>query len=277
MSSIQSLISELSAKLSPRGKDELARLVATPEAEEMLRRDESKTVAERKLLAQRLAACPGRYAKAQAEAGVRAGAAALAIEAAQKQLADARDEVVAATAQALAASTGAADETLELERELRDGADARLETFALHCEDLCGMARHLLVAQPIAKRNWVSGERWTEVATNEPEVQACRDALTTAASTARAMRLEALESLAVIEWIQQALSSLEPLLQPFRLDLLSLDENGNLTRDKTMPRRQVINAAIRANGGSPDVADELPGIDPAPNRHRAERVLGLLG
>ena len=277
MSSIQSLITELSTKLSPRARDELSRLVATPEAAALLERDEESILASRRLLTKRLVEVAPKFAAAQAAAGKRADAAAKALADAEIALHAARDELVAATAQSIAASSGEADEKLELERELRDGADARLETFAQHAEDLCGMARHLLVAQPIAKRNWISGERWTEIATNAPEVQACRDALTTAAGTARGMRLQALESMAVTEWMQGTLASLEPLLRPFRLDLLTLDESGNLTRDKSVPRRQIINTSIRSNGGTTDVSDDLPAHDTAPNRHRAERVLALLG
>ena len=273
MSTVATLIAELKLKLGERARDELDRLVSSPEGESLLRRDEEKIVAERRLLAQRLAEVGPKFAKAQAAAAVRAEAAATALHAAESALHAARDEHVAACAQSIAASSGEADERLELERELREGADARLETFALHAEDLCGMARHLLVAQPIAKRNWVSGERWTEVLTNAVEVDAARDALMQAASTARGMRLQALDSHTIVEWIQGTLSDLEPLLRPFRLDLLSLDENGNLTRDKSVPRRVLINASIRANGGVPDIADE---IDQAPNRHRAERALGLL-
>ena len=204
---------------------------------------------------------------------MRADAAAKALADAEIALHAARDGFVAACAQNLAAQTGESDARQLLERELLESADARLETFALHCEDLAGMGRHLLVAQPVAKRNWVTGEKWTEIATNATEVQAARDALMQAASTARAMRLQALESMAVTEWMQGTLASLEPLLRPFRLDLLSLDENGVLQRDKTLPRRQTINAALRAHGATPDVPDE---IDQAPNRHRAERALGLM-
>ena len=276
MSTIQTLLSELATKLTPRAKDELDRLVASPEGEALLRRDEEKTVAERKLLAQRLAGCPGRYAKAQAEAGVRADAAAKTLSDAESALHAARDELVAATAQNLAAQTGETDERQLLERELLESADARLETFALHCEDLAGMGRHLLVAQPVAKRNWVTGEKWTEIATNATEVQAARDALMQAAGTARAMRLQALDSRSIVEWLQATLASLEPLLRPFRLDLLAIDENGNLTRDKTLPNRILANRAIRAAGGVSDVPDELPTYDNAPNRRRAERVLALL-
>ena len=277
MSTVATLIAELKSKLGERARDELDRLVSSPEGESLLRRDEEKIIAERKMLAQRLAACPAKYVVAQVAAGKRSAAAAKALADAESALRVARDEVVSATAQAHAADGGEADERLELERELRDGADARLETFALHCEDLAGMARHLLVAQPVAKKDWITGERWTEVVTNRTEVDAARDALTTAASTARGMRLQALESVAVIEWIQQALSSLEPLLQPFRLDLLTLDVNGVLQRDKTMPRRLTINSAIRAAGGVPDASDDLPGIDPKPNVTRARQMLALLG
>ena len=277
MSTVATLIAELKVKLGDRARDELDRLVASPEGQALLERDEAVLIAERAALVKRLAACPGKFKQAQAAAGRRAEAAALAVAAAQKQLVDARDGVVAAGAASLAASAGEADEKLELERELLEGADSRLETFAQHAEDLCGMARHLLVAQPVAKRNWISGERWTEVLTNAVEVDAARNALMQAALTSRGMRLQALDSRSIVEWLQATLSDLEPLLRPFRLDLLSLDENGVLQRDKTMPRRLTINSAIRAAGGSPDVSDDLPGIDPKPNVTRARQMLALLG
>ena len=172
--------------------------------------------------------------------------------------------------------TGEADERQALERELRDGADARLEQFAQHVENLSGVARHVLVATPVAKRSWVTGEKWTEIVTNAVEVDAARDALTTAANAARAMRLQALDSHTITEWLQSTLADLEPLLRPFRLDLLTLDENGNLARDKTLPNRVLANQAIRAAGGASDVPDELPEYDRAPNLHRAQKALGLL-
>ena len=273
MSTVATLIAELKLKLGDRAKDELDRLVSSPEGEALLRRDEENIIAERKTLVKRLAACPGKFKQAQTAAGVRADAAAKALADAESALRVARDEYAAACAQSIAAQTGEADERQEIECELRDGADARLEQFAQHAEDLADMARHVLVATPVAKRSWVTGEKWTELVTNRTEVDAARDGLMRAASTARGMRLQALESMAVTEWMQSTLADLEPLLRGFRLDLLSLDENGNLTRDKTLPRRVLINGAIRANGGVPDIADE---IDQAPNRHRAERALGLL-
>ena len=273
MSTIQTLLSELATKLTPRAKDELDRLVSSPEGESLLRRDEEKIIAERAALVKRLAACPGKFKQAQAAAGVRAEAAALAIEAAQKQLADARDEVVAATAQALAAQTGEADERQELERALRDGADPRLAELVGHCDELGGVANSCFAHRPVASRDWATGRITTETVTNRAEVLAAREALRTVGADALRLQLEALATHEITERIQAHLLALEPLLGALGMLVLSIDEAGRLKRERIVPNRVLANQAIRAAGGVSDVPDEL---DRAPNLHRAQKALGLL-
>ena len=276
MASIQTLLSELATKLTPRARDELDRLIASPEAEALLARDEESILASRRLLTKRLAEVAGKFAAAQDAAGRRAEAAAMALRAAEGALHAARGELVASTAQALAAQTGEADERQEIERELRDGADPRLAEFSTHALDLDGLVNNCFAAYPVVTRHWLSKEKAIEIISNRDQILEVRGLLKTASADALRAQLDPMTTLDVTELLQAHLSALRPLLAPLNLHLLDIDEHGNLTRDRTKPRRQLANEAIRAAGGTTDVSDELPTYDTAPNRRRAERALGLL-
>ena len=277
MASVQTLLSELATKLTPRARDELSRLIASPEAEALLARDEEKIVAERKLLAQRLAACAGRYAKAQAEAGVRSDAAAKALADAESALRVARDGYAEACRVALSADVGEANERQELERELRETADPRLAELAGHCDELGGVANSCFAHRPVASRDWATGRITTETVTNRAEVLAAREALRAVGADALRLQLEPLTTHEVTERIQAHLSALEPLLGALGMLVLSIDEAGRLKRERIVPNRILANRAIRAAGGSTDVSDELPAPDRAPNVTRARQMLALLG
>ena len=106
MSTVATLIAELKLKLGDRAKDELDRLVSSPEGEALLRRDEEKIIAERKMLMKRLVEVAPKYVSAQVAAGKRAEAAAKTLSDAEIALHAARDGFVAACAQSLAAQTG---------------------------------------------------------------------------------------------------------------------------------------------------------------------------
>ena len=277
MSTVATLIAELKVKLGDRARDELDRLVASPEGQALLERDEAVLIAERAALVKRLAACPAKFAAAQAEAGKRAETAAKALHAAESALHAARDEVVSATAQNLAADVGEANERQELERELRETADPRLAEFSAHALDLDGLVNSCFASYPVVTRHWLSKEKSTEIISNRDQILEVRGLLKTASADALRAQLEPMTTLDVTELLQEHLSTLRPLLAPLNLHLLDIDEHGNLTRDRTKPRRQLANEAIRAAGGTTDVSDELPVYDRAPNLHRAQKALGLLG
>ena len=276
MSTIATLIAELKLKLGERARDELSRLIATPEAEEMLARDEAKTVAERAALAKRLVEVGPKFAAAQVAAGTRGEAAAKALHAAEGALRAARDEYAEACRVALSADVGESTERLELERALREGADPRLAELAGHCDELSGVANSCFAHRPVASRDWATGRITTETVTNRAEVMAAREALRAVGADALRLQLEPLTTLEVTEQIQAHLLALEPLLAALGMLVLSLDESGRLKRERIVPNRVLANQAIRAAGGASDVPDELPTYDNAPNRRRAERVLALL-
>ena len=276
MSSIQSLISELSTKLSPRAQNELSRLVSSVEGQALLERDESQIVAERKLLAKRLAACPAKYAAAQVAAGRRGEAAAKALAGAESALHAARDGYAEACRATLSADVAEATERQALERELREGADPRLAELAGHCDELGGVANSCFAHRPVASRDWATGRITTETVTNRAEVLAAREALRTVGADALRLQLEALATHEVTERIQAHLLVLEPLLAALGMLVLSIDESGRLKRERIVPNRVLANKAIRAAGGTSDVPDELPTYDRAPNLHRAQKALGLL-
>ena len=276
MASIQTLLSELATQLTPRARDELDRLIASPEAEEMLRRDEDKIVAERKTLVKRLAEVAGKFAAAQDAAGRRAEAAAKALADAESALRVARDGYAEACRVALSADVGEANERQELERELREGADPRLAEFSTHALDLDSLVNSCFAAYPVVTRHWLSKEKAIEIISNRDQILEVRGLLKTASADALRAQLEPMTTLDVTELLQEHLSTLRPLLAPLNLHLLDIDEHGNLTRDKTIPQRLRVNTAIREFGGTTDVSDDLPVHDTAPNRRRAERALGLL-
>ena len=273
MSSIATLVAELKVKLGDRARDELDRLVASPEGEALLRRDEESILASRRLLTKRLVEVGPKFAAAQVAAGKRGEAAAMALHAAESALHAARDEVVSATAQALAAQTGEADERQEIERELRDGADPRLAELAGHCDELAGVANSSFATRPVASRDWATGRITTETVTNRAEVLAAREALRAVGADAMRLQLEALTTHEITERIQTHLSALEPLLAALGMLVLSIDEAGRLKRERIVPNRVLANQAIRNAGGVSDVPDEL---DRAPNLHRAQKALGLM-
>ena len=276
MSTVATLIAELKVKLGDRARDELDRLVASPEGQALLDRDEAVLIAERKTLVTRLVACPAKYAAAQAAAARLGVTAAKVLAEAESALHAARDGYAEACRVTLSADVGEANERHELERALRELADPRLAELAGHCDELAGVANSCFAHRPVASRDWATGRITTETVTNRAEVLAAREALRTVGADALRLQLEALATHEITERIQAHLLALEPLLGALGMLVLTIDEAGRLKRERIVPNRILANRAIRAAGGASDVADELPTYDRAPNLHRAQKALGLL-
>ena len=231
-STIATLLAELKTKLGPRAKDELDRLISTPEGEALLARDEQQSLEARKELANQLKVVEGgKYAARKAEAGRRGEAATRAVEAADRQRAAARDEYLAATAAVLAADSAEADERGRLEVELRESADPRLADLVFHCDDLSGLCNSAFAMQPVVKgKHWLTREVTLSMVTNADEVTDARNTLARMKEDARAMQLLPLTSQEITERINTHLHALEPKLAALNLrGVLELNVDGQLT------------------------------------------------
>jgi hypothetical protein len=122
-------------------------LLARPELRQIIDDAEAEVVAHRRALRERLDAL---VREGTGDAGRRAALevhkAEQAVGAAMAAVADAKARLQAAQGEALRISTTHAAATGRLERDLRDGADARIAQVAEHLRDAADAARHLPVA-----------------------------------------------------------------------------------------------------------------------------------
>ena len=261
MSTYETLFSELKTILSPASRDQLDRLRTSPEADAIFGREAEELAAERTALVATLAGLPKRFAALHATAEMQIIADVGLVEVARLAL-------VAAEAR-LAASKGIADQhehtertaRFEAERDLRESADPRLAQFATDCDDLSQLANSAFHARiALGTKNWM-GQKAAEWVTNGVAVTASRVALKAASDDARSMQLLVLSRQDVADRLNVHIHALGPMLEPMRLYVLTLDQHGNLIRDRSRKSAELLKDAILATGGR---GDPEPTANPAP-------------
>ena len=241
----------------------MTNLSAAPRGEALFSREAEELKTERTELSLRLAGLPTKYV-AQHAAAVKVAAAAAEREVeAEAALQIARESLAKARHAAEVLAVRERTERFEDERELRETADPRLGEFATHCDDVAALARDAFATMPmIAGRSWLTGEKGSIVWTsNGDPIDLARAGLKAAAEDARAMQLEILGRQEITDRINRHLHALEPLLEPLRLNVMELDQHGNLSRDRTRVPAQLRKDATIASGyrAEPDdVAQPAP-------------------
>lgn len=252
MSSIETLFSELKQKLSPASRDQLDRLRHSPEADALFGREAEETTAERTALVATLSGLPTKYAALHGAAEKQIVADAAEVETARAALRAAEAKLAASQGVGNQHETHERNERFEAERTLRETADPRLAQFAGDCADLEQLANSAFHARvALGGKDWM-GRQSAEWVTNGAVVTAARDALKAASADARAMQLIVLDRQEVSDRLNSHIHQLEPMLEPMRLFVLTLDVHGNLSRERSRKTADMLKDAISSTGGRAD-------------------------
>lgn len=216
------------ANLTKRDERVLRDIMTSPEAEQILARAEQATIEKRKALRLRLDGVDARHDKGIAAAGVAYQNAIRALEAVEAQLVAAREEEHRARSASYALESAKGQDARELELQLLETRDPRLEDFYRHLDDAKQKLRHLVRITAFPNRTW-TGEKSVTYETNAAEVSALSTVLKEAMEEVQSMTLLPLTRDEVSERITTWAHKLEPMLDAFSLPTPRLDENGEVT------------------------------------------------
>ncbi len=256
---IADLIRDL--KLSPEGKAQLEKVLALPEVKGVDEREQARDIEKRRELIAKLGAIPGSHKAAIAIAGKNCAAAVAHVDSVSRELIAARLKYAAMAAAALAIETSSTTQCLEIERELRDGADSRLADFRFAFDQLADNVRNKIAVSGYRSQRNIFGQRETILVTNVAEVTSTRESIADAIADLDAMALAALTrdqvSKRLIDWCEK----LSVPLAGFNLAPPILSVTGELVWDHKNPTTAARDAAILlqeeafARDGSQGVAD----------------------
>lgn len=215
-------------KLSKEAREELDRVLAVPEVETILGREEEKIIAQRRELLARLKKIDSQHAAGIATAEKRAVAAARRLEAAEQELRAAKTEHSTAMMQLRGAERVPAVEAGEILHELRDGRDRRIDDLYLIIDRLAEAVRHLVVVEPTFKRNALTGAREVTYVDNITEVKTAQAALAGAKAKLEEIAIAAVPYREVTEQMADLCAGLEEPLAALDLAGPTLDEHGEV-------------------------------------------------
>ncbi|MEM5277475.1 hypothetical protein VSR17_20845 [Cupriavidus taiwanensis] len=215
------------ANLTKRDERVLRDIMTSPEAEQILARAERTTIEKRKELRLRLDGVDARHDKGISAAGEVYWKAHLAREAAEAKLIEAREDERRASATCYALESAKGQETRDLELQLLETRDPRLDDFYLHLRDAKQQLRHLVRITAFPNRTW-TGERSVTYETNADEVHALSTVLKEAMVEVQRMTLLPVTRNEVSERLTTWAHKLEPMLDAFSLSTPRLDENGEV-------------------------------------------------
>lgn len=228
MSTIQTLVSELSTKLSFKARQDLQRLIETPAAQEILASDEEVILKRRRELIATIASLPAKFAKAKIEA-------VKPCQDAAERLAKAEDEVIAARANLdalrAAANVPQAQENRILfaaELELLETADSRLEEFSAHVSNAKQAIAFAICVWPCTERNWLTGNKETIYQSNAEEITQATDLLAEAIADIEKMRMSAVPFAAVSQRLTAWTNQIAPELEKYALPVPYIDASGRV-------------------------------------------------
>lgn len=223
----RNLLAEL--RLSRVAREELDQVLAIPEVEQIIGREEEQELAERAELVKHMTNLPGKFENRIQEAVEAAKMATRRHEAAEKELVAARQAMFAAQAAAAALDREQNAERFEIERQLVEGADSRLDEFIHHlgrAESFIGAS--FQVTSIYTEKSWLTGERNTVTETNLEAIQTARVLLNDAIRDCEAMRLEAISSVDVAERLTAWFHKLCPVVEQFKVHLPYIDAAGHV-------------------------------------------------
>lgn len=219
-------------KLDDEGKKELDSILALPEVESILNREESTKIEKRKALIAELNGLPKKFEKRKIEAEHTAVEAAGRVGALTENLRRAKEDYNLAQAAAGALAAQQQRETWHLQQQLRDGADTRLQEFWRLLGEVDGAIRIALSVWPEKRKDWF-GKPETVIHSNVEEMEAARAVIKAAIDDIESMSFEALSRSEVSERLASWTHKLEGPLRPFGMQPPGLDESDEV---RMMPR-----------------------------------------
>lgn len=245
MNSIQTLITELKTKLSHQARQDLDRLIQSPEAQQLLQRDEEATLSRRRELIKQLEKLPAKYQAAKVAAAKPCQAAVDRLAAAELELQAARQNIVAVRAAASTPVRGEDLERLNAERELLATCDARLAEFSTHADNARQLVGHLITVWPTHTKHYITGERNIVYESNIEEVRAAMTLLAEATADCELMQEAAISFDDVSQRLTTWTHRLMPHLEKYELPVPFVDESGAVKLETKLSLRERYEVAIQ--------------------------------
>ncbi len=235
---IRNLVESL--KLTGKAKDELGRVLALPEVQGILGREEASLVAKRAELVERLENTPGQFSKRKQETTRALSAAMSACDKAEQALRDAKNQIDHARANARATEFAEASQAGEIKAELFAGRDPRLVDYLTAITNIEGSVRVALTVWPEVSPRDMWGHKETVVRSNVNEMNAALDLIREVRLDIDRMSYEALTREQVSKRLMHWTEALQPALKPFSLIAPSLDEAGEVTTSRRPTIAEVV-------------------------------------
>lgn len=230
-------------KLGKEAREEIDRVLALPEVEAILSREEQKTIAHRRELSEKLAAVPGRHKKSIEEAVRRAEEASRRVEKIEEELVNAKALRHLAVALEASAQRAEAIEAADLRAELQAGRDRRLDDLFLILDKLDDQARSLFQVWP-AHRKGTFGGREVIYHNNLGEIEAARNVLAEGKRKLEGIAMGVMSRQEITEAMAQICADLDrPLAE---LDLLCpfIGEQGEVKSPQAKTGTDLIGSRI---------------------------------
>lgn len=207
----------------------LASLAKEPEIIAIYQRKEAASVERRKTLRAQLDAAPANGEAERIATGEALAEAEKRVRAAHAELAAANDAHVIAMQRVYGLGHAHSSAVALIERELQDSADPRIVEMIDHCQNLRQVTRHLSFAIRLkADRSYVTGRQQFTIHSNADQIAKIWGEITRVQDEMQALLLEPLTRQDVTERLRVALLELDAQLAEFGLDVLAMDEDGNL-------------------------------------------------
>jgi hypothetical protein len=242
---INTLITELKKKLSEPAAASLERLVATPEAQAIIARDEAEGLVIRRKQAEQLkAVMGGKYAKELAATEKSAMAVRQHMELCEQELAAAKSANQAAQSAGMAVRNAEERERYELEQALIATSDSRLAEFKHWLTYASSIVRHAVIGHLGTTKHWLTREASTTYRSNLDEVSALRAKLAELVEQCDVMRLQPLTRHEVTERLTSMSHAIAGALNAAGLPTLSLDDTGAVKFERTGRMDEVTESVI---------------------------------
>ena len=245
MNSIQTLITELKTKLSHQARQDLDRLIQSPEAQQLLQRDEEATLSRRRELVKQLEALPGKYAALKVEAAKPCMGAVDRLAAAEQELREAQQHLVAARAAASVPVRREDSARMIAERELLATCDPRLAEFSTHADNARRLVGHLITVWPTHTKHYITGERNIVYESNIEEVRAAMTLLAEATADCELMQEAAISFDDVSQRLTIWTHKMTPHLEKYELPVPFVDESGAVKLETKLSLRERYEVAIQ--------------------------------
>lgn len=200
-------------------REKVAVILKSPLAQKVLNDYEAQHLKQRREFVARLKKIPADFGNRKEQAGKNVQAAMRAHEEAEAHLRQTATELHDARMVAYAADIGETQARDHVERELRAGADPRIEHFVYYVNAADEAIRHK-ISYWSGEQPWTfaSGRRHFTMASDVEEVGKTREHLKAVITTATGMQLEALTRAQITQRLQTLADEIAPLLRKFELN-----------------------------------------------------------